>query len=119
MGFTVFTEVLQNTHFPEVQDVTPEQVKKVQDQVSIIDVREDDEWISELGHISTAKLINLGKLPDKVSEVPKDKPVVIVCRSGGRSARATAFLKQQGFNYVYNMQGGMILWNQKGLPTQR
>ena len=119
MSFTVFSEVLQNPHFQEVQDVTPEQVQKSQGQISIIDVREDDEWIGELGHIGSAKLINLGKLPDKVSEVPKDKTVVIVCRSGGRSARATAFLKQQGYTHVYNMLGGMILWNQKGLPVTR
>lgn len=119
MGFTVFTEVIQNPHFPEVQDVTPAQVKKAQSDVTIIDVRENDEWNAELGHIDSAQLINLGNLPNQTAAVPKNKPVVFVCRSGGRSAKAASFFKQQGYTHVYNMKGGMILWNQLGLPISQ
>ncbi len=117
MSFTVFTEVIQNPHFQEVQDVTPEQVKKAEDQIAIIDVRENDEWNGELGHIGSAKLINLGNLPNQTSEIPQNRPVVFVCRSGGRSARAAAFFKQQGYTHVFNMKGGMIHWNELGLPV--
>lgn len=119
MSFTVFNEVIQNPHFQEVQDVTPEEVKKAETDILIVDVRENDEWNGELGHIKTAKLINLSHLPNHLSEVAQDKTVVLVCRSGARSARATAFLKQQGYAHVYNMKGGMILWNQVGLPVSQ
>jgi rhodanese-related sulfurtransferase len=119
MSFNIFSEVSQNPHFPDVQDVSPEQVQKNQNQVILIDVRENDEWVGELGHISSAKLINLGSLPGKTSEVPRDKTVVLICRSGGRSARAASYLKEQGYENVYNMLGGMLLWNQKGFPVER
>ena len=117
MSFTDFTEVLQNPHFPEVQDISPEQVLKAQHQVALIDVREDDEWVGELGHIEGAKLINLGIIPKNFQSIPQDKTVVVVCKSGGRSARAAAFLKQQGYSHVFNMRGGMLLWNEKKFPT--
>lgn len=119
MSFTTFTEVKQNPHFQDVQDVSPGQVNASQQNIFIVDVRENDEWNGELGHIETAKLINLGNIANHLSEVPKDKSVVFVCRSGGRSARATSFFKQQGYPHVFNMSGGMILWNQLGLPTSR
>lgn len=119
MSFNVFTDLIQNPHFQDVKDVMPDQVKKAQDNIAIIDVRENDEWNGELGHIESAKLINLGLLPDQISEVPKNKTVVFVCRSGGRSAKAAAFFKQQGYTDVYNMKGGMILWNDQGLPVSR
>jgi hydroxyacylglutathione hydrolase len=119
MSFTGFSEVSQNPHFQDVKDVAPEQVKKSQNDLVIIDIRENDEWTGELGHIDGAKLINLGNIPDQFSQIPKDKPVVVVCKSGGRSARATAFLKQQGYDQVYNMFGGMTRWNQLGLPVSR
>lgn len=119
MSFTVFTEVIQNPYFEEVHDVTPEQVKNAQNEITIIDVRENDEWNGELGHIETAKLVNLGSLPNQLSEIPISQPVVLVCRSGGRSARAAAFLKQQGYDHVFNMTGGMLLWNQLSLPVSK
>lgn len=117
MSLKVFNEVLQNPQFQDVQDVTPDQVKQVESQIAIIDVRENDEWIGELGHISSSKLINLGKIQQHVTEVPKDKTVVFVCRSGARSARAASFFKQQGYEHVFNMKGGMILWNQQGFEV--
>lgn len=119
MSLNVFTDLIQNPNFQDVKDVMPEQVKKAHDQIVMIDVRENDEWNGELGHIEGAKLINLGVLPEKISDVPKNKTVVFICRSGGRSARATAFFKEQGYTDVYNMKGGMILWNEQGLPVSR
>ena len=113
----IFTATIQNPNFQNVQDVTPEQVKNAAAQIAIIDVRENEEWNAELGHIASAQLINLGTLPENISKVPKDKTVVFVCRSGGRSGRAAAFFKEQGYKDVYNMQGGMIQWNHLGLPV--
>jgi rhodanese-related sulfurtransferase len=119
MGFTVFTEVMPNPHYENVEDVTPEQVQNALSEITIIDVRENDEWVGELGHIEGSKLINLGNIPAHVDEIPKNQSVVFVCRSGGRSARAASFLKQQGHTHIYNMKGGMILWNQSGLPISK
>jgi len=82
------------------------------DDVVILDVREDWEYAS--GHIPGALLLPLGQIPQRLSEIPTDKTVVAVCRSGNRSNQATIFLRQQGFDNVHNMQGGMNAWAQAG-----
>jgi len=74
----------------------------------ILDVRQPEEW--EAGHIPGATLIPLGELPDRMDEVPVDQKVVVVCRSGNRSAQATQFLRQNGYHLVTSMAGGMNQW---------
>lgn len=84
------------------------------DGVALLDVREDDEWAA--GHAPGAKHIPLGELPDRVSELadfPEDSPVYVVCRSGGRSARASAWLNASGWDAV-NVAGGMKEWHASG-----
>ncbi len=85
--------------------------------VVFVDVREQSEY--DAGHIPGVKLIPLGSVPDRMSEIPKDKTVVAVCRSGNRSAQATDFLRQQGYTNVHNMTGGMNDWTQAGNPVER
>ena len=87
------------------------------DDVVLIDVRED--WEYAEGHIPGATLIPLGQVPDRLAEIPKDKTVVAVCRSGNRSGQATNFLRQQGFDNVHNMQGGMNAWSQAGFEVEQ
>ncbi|MDD3181818.1 MAG: rhodanese-like domain-containing protein [Alphaproteobacteria bacterium] len=77
----------------------------------LLDVREPSEF--ETTHIKGATLIPLGTLPDHLSEIPKDRRVVVYCRSGHRSARAVSFLKQQGFTKIENLSGGMNAWTDK------
>ena len=84
--------------------------------VVLIDVREDYEFSA--GHIPEATLIPLGQLSSRLNEIPKDKTVVAVCRSGNRSGQATQLLRQAGFD-AHNMAGGMIAWEQAGFDTQR
>ncbi|HSN73456.1 MAG TPA: rhodanese-like domain-containing protein [Anaerolineae bacterium] len=84
--------------------------------VVFIDVREDNEYAA--GHIPEATLIPLGQLSSRLSEIPKDKTVVAVCRSGNRSGQATQLLRQAGFD-AHNMDGGMISWEQAGFDIQR
>ncbi|PRY70617.1 rhodanese-related sulfurtransferase [Glaciihabitans tibetensis] len=84
--------------------------------VTVIDVRETDEY--ELGHVPGAKLIPLGELAARTSEIPTSGPVYIVCHSGMRSARATEFLAADGIDAV-NVVGGTAAWQQVGLPTTR
>jgi len=74
----------------------------------VIDVREP--WEFDQGHIEGARLIPLGTLPNGASSVPKDTPIVLVCRSGNRSGQAYQILKAQGYTNVLNMTGGMLQW---------
>ena len=108
-----------NPYFPEVTDVEPLEVKENASSLELIDVREESEFVGELGHIAGAKLVVLSSIPEKVKSLPKDKTIVFVCRSGGRSAQAASFARNEGFTDVYNMQGGMLLWNKLNLPTEK
>lgn len=87
------------------------------DEVTLLDVREDDEWAA--GHAPGAVHIPMGELPARVEELaklPDDKPVYVVCRSGGRSARVTAWLNASGWDAV-NVAGGMKSWHTEGRPV--
>lgn len=84
----------------------------------LIDVREKDE-VEQLAY-DVPNIINipLSEFEDRYTEVPKDKEVVVVCKSGGRSLRAAGFLVNHGYANVVNMQHGMIRWATKGFPTK-
>lgn len=85
----------------------------------LLDVREPDEWIGELGHVRGAKLIPLVELPARAAELEawKHEQVVVLCRSGVRSTTAAAILTGLGFEHVSNLKGGMVDWNDAGLPV--
>jgi hydroxyacylglutathione hydrolase len=113
-----FSTKQNNPDIPGVEDIDPQELWKQKDQVVIVDVRRPDEYTGELGHIPGAQLMVLDSIPQRLSELPKDQTVVFVCRSGGRSGRATAYARDNGFTSVYNMKGGMLLWNQQGLKVE-
>ena len=77
------------------------------EQLNIIDVREVHEV--QAGHIPNIQHIPIGLLEFRQHELDKNKPYIIVCRSGGRSAQATHYLQSLGFD-VANMSGGMLAW---------
>lgn len=81
----------------------------------MLDVREPFEW--QEYHMPGAILIPLGQLPRRLSEVPKDRPIVVVCRSGNRSEIGRDILLQAGFTAVTSMEGGMRAWRNAGLPV--
>lgn len=85
--------------------------------VVILDVRETFEY--NAGHIAGVKLIPLGQLPSRVNEVPKDKPVIVTCRTGNRSGQAVQFLRDQGYTNVHNMAGGIVAWQNAGYPVEK
>lgn len=81
------------------------------DDVCVLDVREP--WEFETARVEGAKLIPLMQLPEKVGELDPKKPVVVMCHSGGRSARATAFLRKSGFDRAFNLAGGIDAWSER------
>ncbi|MCP4329265.1 MAG: MBL fold metallo-hydrolase [Alphaproteobacteria bacterium] len=85
--------------------------------IQILDVREPDEFEGPLGHIKGARLVPLGQLAEQTDQLARDKPVVAVCRAGGRSAQATVILQRAGFGDVANLAGGMLRWRAQGLPV--
>ncbi len=86
--------------------------------VRLLDVREPDEFRGELGHIAAAELAPLQALEARVAALPREKPVVTVCRSGGRSGKAALALQALGFVRVASLSGGMLEWNARGLPVE-
>ena len=88
-------------------------------EVEILDVREPAEFSGELGHIVGARLIPLSTLRAQLETLSRDRPVVAVCRSGGRSAQASVILEKAGFTLVANLSGGMIHWRSLRLPVEQ
>ena len=80
----------------------------------LLDVREDAEW--QAGHAPKARHIPLGRLQGRLRDLPPNRTVVTVCRSGARSARAAALLAREGRDVV-NLTGGMHAWARAGLPV--
>jgi glyoxylase-like metal-dependent hydrolase (beta-lactamase superfamily II)/rhodanese-related sulfurtransferase len=87
----------------------------------LLDVRQPDEYLGDLGHVPGAILIPLPQLPARLSEIEgyREKTVIAICRSGSRSAKATALLKDAGFRDVWNMTGGTLAWRANGFPVER
>jgi len=85
----------------------------------ILDVREESEY--KAGHILNAKLISLGKLTSRIGELERyrEQSIVVVCRSGQRSASACATLGKQGFTQAYNLSGGVMAWQKSNLPLEK
>ncbi len=97
-------------------DISVAQAAQAQkDGAFILDVREPSEWAQ--GHIAGATLIPLGDLPNRLTEVPRNREVVVVCRTGVRSAQGRDILKQAGFTRVTSMTGGLTQWQAQGLPV--
>lgn len=85
----------------------------------VLDVREPGEY--ESGHVLNSKLIPLGKLKERIGELEKhkDRPIVVLCRSGNRSGTACFILGKQGFNQAYNLAGGIQAWKKANLPVEK
>ena len=112
-----FESKTPNPNINGVEDVLVTEVHKYSNELCLIDVRRPDEWVGEFGHLAEAELMTLDTLPMRLQELPKDKSIVFICRSGARSAQAAAFAKENGFDSVYNMQGGMIAWTEHKLKS--
>lgn len=91
----------------------PDEVWSIRESVQFVDVREFYEF--DAGHIEGAIHIPLRMLPSKFETLDNDRPIVIACQIGQRSALAADFLRERGFD-AHNLEGGMTLWASQGLP---
>ncbi|SIS99791.1 rhodanese-like domain-containing protein [Alicyclobacillus vulcanalis] len=96
-----------------VRSISPDELKQLlKDKKSgaqLVDVREPSEFRS--GHIQGFQNIPLGELAHRSDALDKERPVVVMCRSGARSARAAKWLARHGFRDVRNLSGGIMAWN--------
>lgn len=98
--------------FRRVPSVDVTEARRLLDEGAVLlDVRREDEW--RAGHVPVARHIPLDQLTHRSGEVPPDRPVVAVCRSGARSGQATQFLRRAGLDVV-NLAGGMQAWARAG-----
>jgi rhodanese-related sulfurtransferase len=95
------------------ETVHPQQVAARLTELQLIDVREPDEW--EAGRIEGARHIPMSELGGRLDELDDGRPVVAVCRSGARSDRVAEALRARGYD-AHNLDGGMLAWEQAGLP---
>jgi rhodanese-related sulfurtransferase len=93
------------------RNVTTEEAKQLIDnnEVVVLDVRTPEEY--QDGHIPNAILIPLQELENKLNDLDKEEPYLVVCRSGNRSAQASEILTSNSFANIYNMAGGMSDWD--------
>jgi rhodanese-related sulfurtransferase len=98
------------------REVTVAQAASMRDAGAfILDVRQPDEWAEY--HIPDTTLIPLGELSARIGEVPRDQDVLVVCRSGNRSASGRDLLLEAGFTRVTSMAGGLSQWRADGFPV--
>jgi glyoxylase-like metal-dependent hydrolase (beta-lactamase superfamily II)/rhodanese-related sulfurtransferase len=105
------------TTYAGVAEIAPEWVAGHRGEVHVLDVRAPAEYSGELGHLDGAQLIPLDELRARVNEVEAERPVVVVCQTGKRSALASAILSKAGVVRVANIPGGMVRWRELGLPS--
>jgi phage shock protein E len=99
-------------------DVTIDTAYEIQNDpnVFMLDVREQDEYDDR--HIPGINLIPMSTIQNRLDEIPKDQTVIVTCRTGNRSSQVTQFLRENGFDNVHNMTGGIVAWEEAGYPVE-
>lgn len=106
--------IFGNLFKKKFETVSPSIAKQRQaDGALLIDVRESHEY--KAFHAAGARHIPLNSLPNRLRELPKERPILVICQSGARSASAANYLSEQGYN-VTNVSGGTANWRAQGLP---
>jgi rhodanese-related sulfurtransferase len=106
-----------NTFDETGRDLSPQQVAELLEsgEGQLVDVREPYEW--DAGRIAGARHIELERLAGRAAELPRERPVVFLCRLGARSAMATQAFRAAGWD-AYNLSGGIRRWADRGLPLE-
>ncbi|PRD64874.1 rhodanese-like domain-containing protein [Malikia granosa] len=108
----------QNMELPQAREVCPTTTRRlVGEGALLVDVRERSEIDALAFDVPELVVMPLSEFEQRYSELPRDRELVIVCRSGNRSLKATYFLMYQGYSRVSNMSGGMVKWLSKGFPV--
>ncbi len=81
----------------------------------LLDVRSPGEY--QQAHLEGARLIPIDQLSRRIAELPKDRPILVYCAVGSRSAQVVNYLARQGYPEVYNLSGGIYAWAQSGYPV--
>jgi len=119
-GFMLFAGDLRG-RLSGIKQITPQEAVRLfnHEDALVLDVREQSEWMD--GHIAKARHVPVGQLGKRSGELDKyrTKPIVAVCRVGNRSAHACSVLRKAGFENVLNLDGGMVAWEQAGLPKEK
>lgn len=100
--------------FAGVEEIDGQWCEEHLDEIYVLDVRESEEFTGPLGHIPNAIHVPLGELAERAGSLASDKPIVAVCRAGGRSVQALVVLKRAGVQRVANLTGGMLRWRAMG-----
>ena len=101
----------------ETVDVQTVATVKERSDVLVLDVRE--QWEYDEGHIPGVTLIPMGEVANRLAEIPTDQEVIVTCRSGNRSGQITDFLREQGYDNVHNMEGGILAWEAAGYDVEQ
>jgi len=75
---------------------------------ALLDVRES--WETDICRIAGSQTIPMGQIPQRLKEIPDDRPLVVICHHGGRSMQVTMFLRSQGYEQAVNLSGGVDRW---------
>ena len=81
----------------------------------LLDIRED--WELAIARLDGVLHIPMGEIPARLGELAPEREIVVLCRSGGRSAQVARFLQQQGFRDVWNLAGGILAWSEQLDPS--
>jgi rhodanese-related sulfurtransferase len=107
----------QTQNLPADIDVATAASLRGRSDVVMLDVRTPEEYAE--GHIPGVVPIPLDQVANRLAEIPKDKTVIVTCRSGNRSNQAAQLLRQKGYDNVRNMLGGINAWQQAGYPVEK
>jgi hydroxyacylglutathione hydrolase len=103
-------------HVPQISTMELQQ-RLANNKIVVVDVRNPNEWRN--GHIAGAKHMPAGEIQRRATELPKEKPIHVICGSGYRSSLATSILRREAFPDVTNVMGGMTSWTKAGLPVEK
>jgi rhodanese-related sulfurtransferase len=103
----------------EIPEISPEQALARLAEFHVVDVRALHEFRGPLGRVREATLVPLPELERRAGELPRGRPLLLVCRSGARSGKACEKLAALGIGPAVNLAGGMIAWHRAGLPVEQ
>lgn len=110
-------EAIDASTLPEQISVETVHQIKDQDDVFVIDVREQDEY--DQWHIPGVTLMPMSTFQENMDQLPTDKEILVTCNSGNRSGQVTDFLLQNGYTNVHNMEGGIVAWDKAGFEVNQ